>query len=348
MAHRNGWCEEAIKKEFMEWWNDEKLEDYLARTSSHLKKWEYKHIINYSKQEKGSNAKVFTDCYDENKSRFAMKIPTHNDDMGRLAIYVEYKIHKKIYDLCGDENNRFIKPLWLKKVTFNRGFHAPTIAIGMERFDNTLYEYVCHQKEKEKYGDELFKWKEEIIVELKRLHSEYSFFHRDCHASNIAIIGNDWKFFDLGMARIDDWEPISTGFYRQGIIPALAHDERIFRSSFSSILRVEKDEWEKAEDYKIVKSDPKYWEYNMPVVVNGHPQSENGTFDFVNDSGSIVVELEVEENTKVVNIRCGKLMPGTKYVKAPVKKTLVCHFKRENVLPDVLNPHVYYYMPTLK
>ena len=136
MAHLSGWCEESIKMEFMEWWNDIDSEDYLARTSSHLKKWDYKHIINYSEQEKGSNAKVFTDCYDEDKNRFAMKIPTHNDDMGRLQIYVEYKIHKKIYDLCGDKNNRFIKPLWIKKVTFNRFKNKKTLKRNLQKISN--------------------------------------------------------------------------------------------------------------------------------------------------------------------------------------------------------------------
>ena len=349
MAHLSGWCEENLHREFTDWWQNEKCEDYLARIDRQLHAWDYKSIVNYSKRETGSHARVFPDCYDENGKMFAMKLPLHRDMHGKFELYVEYKIHKRIYELCGTENNRFIKPLWIKKVTFNRGFHTPDMAIGFERIDSTFYEHIMSQKSRgsEQQRDEIFKWKDEIISTLKKLHTEYGFFHRDCHLSNIAIVDNDWKFFDLGMSRVDDCEPVNGGFYRKGCVPSLVHDERIFRSSFSSVLKLEKDEWEKAEDYIIVKSDAISWESNMPVVVFGHPQSENGTFQFITESGAIVVDLDVHENTKVVEVK-SKINPTTKYVKQSENKCLTCHFKKKNVLPDVLNHYVYYYIPTLK
>ena len=223
------------------------------------------------------------------------------------------------------------------------------MAMGLECIDDTFYEYMTNSKDDEQRNQrekQLMKWKEEIITELKRLHLEYTFFHRDCHLSNIAVVGNGWKFFDLGMSRLGDYEPLSGGFYPDGLIPSLSHDERIFRNSFCRVLGLEKDDWLKKEDFKIIKSHAKYWEANTPVVVSGHPQSENGRFQFIDVNEAIVIDLEVEENTKLVEVK-SKINPTTRLVKPTSNKVLTCHFKKKNVLPDVFNEYIYYFLPTL-
>ena len=72
-----------------------------------------------------------------------------------------------------------------------------------------------------------------------------------------------------------------------------------------------------------------------------------GTFCFISEEGNVVVDLDVPETTKIKKIT-SKLRPSTKYEEVVPGYKLTCHFKKKDVLPDVLAEHAHYFFPGLK
>jgi hypothetical protein len=336
-----------LVEEFENWWQNEETLNIDYRKKSFLKQWNYKDIADRDTLQHGTYCKVFQDYYQHDGEKCAIKYLTGTKTQ-MIELYFEYKTHLALWNLYTENNMtpRVIKPLWIKKVCFNRGFHCPIVAIGLERFENTMYEYLKHNN-----GDtnDSRRWKKEMITELKRAHKDWEFSHRDCHLMNIAIVNNDWRLFDLGMSKVSGYEPYKpkggSAFYEYNEFTSAEHDERILRFSWNAY--GDSDEWVQQQQQKMARSSPSLWKKNCPVVVKGHPLADNGSFIFVSEDGNVVVDLDVPETTKIKEIT-SKLRPPTKYEEVVPGYTLSCHFKKENVLPDILAEHIHYYFPGLK
>ena len=336
-----------LLKEFNDWYEDAEMFDITYRKGeAWLKKWNYKNIANSETMVRGTYCKVFKDYYDENGNLISVKYTTGSKET-MIELYFEYKCHLALWNMYQQNNikPKVIKPLWFKKITLNRGGHCPTVAMGLERFDCTLWEYLkCNEGD----TDVSRAWRKEIIDELKRTYNEWGFSHRDCHIQNIGIVNNEWKLYDLGMSILKGYEPYKPengkAFYEYKEYTTAGHDERILRFSWDAF--GDDDEWVELEKKKIVRSEAKFWKKNCPIVVKGHPLAENGTFLFVSNEGNVVVDLDVPETTKIKTIT-SKLRPPTKYEEMVPGYRLTCHFKKKDVLPDVFAEHSQYYFPSL-
>lgn len=203
----------------------------------------------------GSYSVVY-ECYDENGKQICIKIMKQQDTEDDVQLFSEYTIHKRLWDTHG---RHMIEPLWLKWIMIND--NTPVLAMGLQRFECTLYQWLRTNKAPE--------LKKTIVQELKTLN-KLGFYHRDLHLGNIGMIGDKWFMFDFGMALFDDMQPYisSDAFYRKKITPSKDHDARIFLFSWSN--NVEYDEkYMNAELKKIKTSDCKHWEPNMPVLCDG-------------------------------------------------------------------------------
>lgn len=338
----------SIKKEFENWWNDEKILSVTLRRSKHLKSFDYKNIIDLSSSVKGTYCNVYQDYYQEDSIPVAIKYVYYNKPEKLIALWQEYKIHKQIYDSYIEEGlePKVIKPLWIKKIAFNHGLHCPVLAIGLERIDETIYEYLKKVK-----GDntQSRKWKQEIIQELQRLREKYNFYHRDCHICNVGLVKNNWKMFDFGMSIFNGQTPyltdcVNVNFYYNNSLPSKIFDERILRFSWNEY--GDNDEWVVYELKKIAKSPLKYWSEGMSVVVNNHPLAKGGTYSFVTKKGNIVVSLDISEKKEKRKINF-KTMPSTEYENSVSGYTFDCEFKRKDVLPDITNRFIHYFLPLL-
>mgnify|MGYP001046691852 CR=1 FL=1 len=335
--------------EFDNWWQNEDIMniDYRSGRKGWLEKWNFKGIADRDTTHEGTYCKVFKDYYQNNGELCAIKYLCGTKEQ-MIELYFEYKTHEALWNLykSNDMKPRVIKPLWIKKICFNRGFHCPTLAIGLERFDKTMWEYL-----RENMGDtdDSRRWRGEIIQELKRAHKDWDFSHRDCHLQNIAVVGNDWRLYDLGMSKVCGYEPYTpkcgAAFYEYNEFTSAEHDERILRFSWNAF--GDKDEWVEQQRKKLARSPPTKWKTNCPVVVKGHPLAENGSFLFISEDDNIVVDLDVPETIKIKEIK-SKIRPPTKYEEVVPGYKLSCHFKRENVLPDIMAEHSHYYFPGLK
>lgn len=338
----------SVKKEFEDWWNDEKILSITLRRTRHLKSFNYKNIIDLSSSISGTYCDIYQDYYQEDGIPIAIKYVYYHKPEKLIALWQEYKIHKQIYDSYIEEGlePKVIKPLWIKKIAFNNGLHCPVLAIGLERLDETIYEYLKKVK-----GDnaQSRKWKQEIIQELKRLREKYNFCHRDCHISNVGIVKNNWKMFDFGMSIFNGQTPYLTdcdnvNFYYTNSLPSETFDERILRFSWNE--HGDNDEWVTYELKKIANSPLKYWSEGMNVVVHGHPLTKKGTYSFSTEKGNVVVSLDIPEKKEKRKINL-KYMPTTEYESSVPRHTLNCEFKRKDVLPDITNNFIHYFLPLL-
>lgn len=338
---------DTMEKEFGNWWNDLKIESVTMRLPHHLKSFDYKNIIDSSSLVKGTYCNVFKRYYQEDHTVIAIKYTSFHNKEKLIALWQEYKIHKKIYDSYIEENlePKVIQPLWIKKIALNNGLHSPFLAIGLERIEETVYDYLLKNK-----GDnsQSRKWKEDIIQELKRLREKYKFYHRDCHINNVGIVQNTWKIFDFGMAIFKDVMPYigngsNVNFYWNNSLPSNIFDERILRFSWNEY--GDNDDWVTYELKKIAKSSPKYWTEGMFVVVKNHPLTKNGKFSFITEKGNIVILLEIPgKKEKTLNL---KTAPSAEYESTLTGYTLECEFKKEDVLPDITQTFIHYYLPLL-
>ena len=199
-----------LVKEFENWWQNEEILNIDFRSGSRgggtfFKQWNYKGIADKDTICKGTYCNVFKDYYQQDGKKCAVKYTNGNREE-MLELYFEYKTHLALWNLYKNNNMvpRVIEPLWIKKICLNRGFHCPPVAIGFERFDQTMWEYLMEHKGD---TDDSRRWKKEMITELKRAHKVWEFSHRDCHLMNIAVVNNDWRLFDLGMSKVSGYEP---------------------------------------------------------------------------------------------------------------------------------------------
>ena len=335
--------------EFENWWQkaDVLNVDYRSGKQGWLETWGYKDIADVDTIEYGTYCKVFIDYYQHNGEKCALKYVSGSTSQ-MIELYYEYKTHLALWNKYKENNEtpRVIKPLWIKKICFNRGFHCPTLAIGLERFDKTMFDYISQHKGD---TDDSRRWKCEIIAELKKAHVEWDFSHRDCHIQNIAILNDDWRLYDLGMSKIVGYEPYhprgGRAFYDYNEFTSAEHDERILRFSWNAY--GDHDDWVAEQHKKLAASSPTKWKKNCPVVVKGHPLADKGSFLFVSEDGNVVVDLEVPETTKIKTIT-SKIRPPTEYKEVVPGYKISCPFRRDNVLPDVMAEHYYYYFPGLK
>ena len=336
-----------LKKEFMKWWQDEQIVSVPVRQKDHCKAWKYKNVIDSSSKTRGTYCDIYQTYYQEDGSVVAIKHTNYSDYNKLTALWQEYKIHKAIYDLYIKEKKepKVIKPLWLKKVAFNNGVHCPSLCMGLEKIDETMYDYLKRNKSD---TNQSLEWKREIIIELKRLNSEYKFSHRDCHINNIALCNGQWKLFDFGMAILGDLFPFfcpdySTSFFGEDKkLPTNIFDERILRFSWNAYGI--KDRWVNYELKKIASSPSKFWTQTMPVVLKDCKLANNGKYCFTDENENICVEIETQEEEKAIKL---KTMPKSEYNngKNIIKKRII--FNKDHVLPDVKNIFIHYYVPSL-
>lgn len=337
---------DELKQEFIQWWQDEKIVSVPVRTKEHLKAWKFKNVIDSSSKTHGTYCDVYQTYYQEDGSIVAIKHTNYSDYDKMTALWQEYKIHKAVYDLYIKEGKepKVIKPLWIKKIAFNNGVHCPSLCMGLEKIDETMYDYL--RRNKTDTVDSV-RWKHEIITELKRLNLQYKFSHRDCHINNIALCNNNWKLFDFGMAILGDLFPFfcpdySTSFYgNEKNLPTNIFDERILRFSWSG--HGLKDQWVNYELKKIAASPSQFWTPSMPVVLKNYKAAQNGKYSFTDENGNIGVEIELVEKQQCIKL---KTTPKSNYKNSTtVKKTII--FKKTAVLPDITHIFIHYYVPLL-
>ena len=171
-----------------------KLVNYTFSSSQHPNT-----ILKHTKST-GSYSVVY-EAYDENKNRICVKFMKHQDREDDLQLFSEYTIHKRLWDVHG---KNMVQPLWLRWIKIND--NTPILAIGLQRFDCTLYHWLKTNEPK---------YKNEIVKELKCIN-KLGFYHRDLHLGNIGMIGDKWLMFDFGMALFDDMYPYvsSDAFYQ--------------------------------------------------------------------------------------------------------------------------------------
>lgn len=335
-----------IKKNFLDWWKNEEIVSIPVRHPSHLNSFKYKNVIDAESASNGTYCDVWQTYYQPDGSKVAIKHTSFHDYEKMTALWQEYKIHKALYDIYVKENKpaKVIKPLWIKKVAFNNGMACPHLCVGLEKIDETMYDYLKRNK---KDTIESLEWKKEIIAELKRLNKEYKFSHRDCHINNIALCNGEWKLFDFGMAIMGDLQSYfntdySTSFFGEDKrIPSPTFDERILRFSWQG--HGTKDKWVNYETKKIINSPSKFWMRAMPVVLKDCQYANNGKYAFTDENGKIFVEIK--KIIKGTDIKL-KTMPVSKYSKIREEK-MTCKFDKSHVLPDVHDIFIHYYLPFL-
>lgn len=301
---------------------------------------EEKELILYHDRKNGSYSRVYPTTFDENGNRVAMKVLNNSDRIDQISLFVEYTIHKALYDkyIENGMEPKCVKPLWLRFIKFNGGHRV--LCFGMEVFDETLYEHLV-DKGKEK----IISFRDEIANELKRLNVEWKFYHRDLHISNVGMKDGKWLLFDFGMSIFDTMVPYNkhdSAFYLNNKTPTISHDQRIFLLSWYT--HMESNEAYMKEQYtKIGTSDPLIWEQNMPVVLKNHPSTENGYFLYIEEDGKLLIEMKVKMNT----IKRRKIS-STHISTGKIEETTIhCSFKKEDVLPNVLYEFIHYYVPFL-
>jgi len=307
---------------YFEWRRDKTVYHYLSRAKDNEGR-DKKQIIFWENKSKGTYSRVYKECYDENGKKIALKVLNNDDIHSEIELFAEYKIHKTLYDkyIEAGLEPKCVKPIWLRKVKINGGHYQ--LGLGMELFNETLATHIIINKE----TDETRQWKKEILTEIKRLNTEWKFYHRDIHINNIGLTENSWCFFDFGMSRFDTLSPYNEGgicFYQENVIPSNSQDERILRFSWAEFGDDDKEYIEK-EQRKMVTSDPTIWYKNMPVVFKNHPKSENGYFIWIEEDGKLLIELDIKNTEGAIQ----------------------CALKREDVLPDMIYDHIVYYFPTL-
>jgi|SaaInlV_130m_DNA_2_1039683.scaffolds.fasta_scaffold00950_5 hypothetical protein len=336
-----------IQEEFKAWWQKEKIVSIPLRVDTHVKDWldNSTGVINASTHTKGTYSHCWTDYHQPDGTIVAIKSPLGSTLDKRCQLYQEYKIHCAVYNRYIEEGiePRVIKPLWIKKIAFNNGVASPSFCIGFERIDCTIYEKLVEQKGD---NDTTRRWKKEIVDELSRVGKEWGFFHRDCHLMNMAVVNNDWKFFDLGMSiafGMDQYQNANP-FYDWGLVPVKTHDQRILLFSWDGF--GDKDNWVTQERKRLEKVPKRFWKRDMPVVVSGHPTATTGVFEYIDTAtGGIVVEIWVPTSTKIITIK-SKIRPPSTYETTEGGHSLTCIFRAEDVRPDTSAEHNHYYFPT--
>jgi hypothetical protein len=335
----------GIQEEYYEWWKNVEIISVPCRPSNHVKSWlnNPTGIINASTHTTGTYSHVWSDYHQPDGTICAIKSPMGDSPEKQMQLFQEYKIHCKIYDKYIEEGltPKVIKPLWLKAIAFNNGMACPSMCMGLERIDCTIYEQLMEQRGD---NDTTRRWKKEIVEELARVGNEWGFFHRDCHLMNMAVVNNEWKFFDLGMSIAFGMEPFPGGnpFYRWGVVPKLTHDKRLLLFSWHAF--GDNDEWVEKEKIRLETAPKRFWKPDMQVVVKGHPQATTGTFEYVDTMGGVVVELWVPTSTKTITIK-SKIRPPSTYETTEGGHSLSCIFKAKDVKPDVGAEHIHYYFP---
>ncbi len=343
-------CSEFTKEihdEYYDWYKNAKSISVPLRPSNHVKSWlnNPTGIINASTHTTGTYSHVWTDYHQPDGTICAIKSPMGDAPEKQMQLYAEYKLHCKVYEKYIEEGltPKVIKPLWLKLIAFNNGVACPTMCMGMERIDCTIYEKLIEQGRQD--TDMTRRWKKEIVEELARVGKEWEFFHRDCHLMNMAVVNNEWKFFDLGMSIAFDMEPFPGGnpFYKWGLKPKLTHDKRLLLFSWDAF--GDDDDWVEKEKLRLENAPKRFWKTDMPVIVKGHPQANGGTFEYVDTRGGVVVEIWVPTSTKTITIN-SKIRPPSTYETTEGGHSLSCIFKAKDVKPDVGAEHIHYYFPT--
>jgi len=338
-----------IQEQYYKWWQETETISVPCRPSNHVKDWINNDtgVINASTHTTGTYSHVWTDYHQPDGTVCAIKAPMGSSPEVCMQLFQEYKIHCAVYDKYIEEGltPRVIKPLWLKAIAFNNGVACPTMCMGLERIDCTIYEKLVDQGRKD--NDTTRRWKKEIVNELARVGKEWDFFHRDCHLMNMAVVNNDWKFFDLGMSIAFDMEPFPGGnpFYNWGLKPQLTHDKRLLLFSWNAF--GDDNPWVEEEKKRLENCPKRYWKKDMQVIVKGHPQATTGTFEYIDTRGGVVVELWVPTSTKTITIK-SKLRPPSTYETTEGGHSLCCVFKPTHVKPDVSAEHIHYYFPTYK
>ena len=337
---------DELKKQFIQWWQNEKIISIPVRPPYQLAGFDYKNVIDSSSKTHGTYCDIWKTFYQEDGSVVAIKHTNYSDYGKMTALWQEYKIHKAVYDLYIKEGKepKVIKPLWIKKVAFNNGCHCPSLCMGLEKIDETMYEYL--RRSKTDTVDSI-RWKSEIITELKRLNNTYNFSHRDCHINNIALCNDNWKLFDFGMSILGDLKPFfspdySTSFFgKTESLPSAGFDERILRFSWSG--HGLKDKWVEYELKKIASSPSRFWMSSMPVVLKDNEHGANGKYSCTNSKGDIYVEIKILEKQKSIKL---KTMPESKYMNGTTRN-ITCLCKKTSVLPDISSTFIHYYVPLL-
>ncbi len=318
--------------EYSKWLSKSTVHKMLMRNGVDRPK---KDLVNIDKYGTGSYCKVFTECYDEDGKKIAIKIlKESSSDDDNIELYSEWVIHDKVYQqflVAGIEKN-CVRPLWVRMISFNGGQRV--ICLGMECFDKTLYKYLLREK-----GDTTLtrEWKKEIISSLNLLRQQVGFYHRDLHINNVGVLGDNWQFFDFGMTMIDNikpWQRPGISFYAPlEEIQSDINDERILRFSWGDFGDRDR-EFINGEILKIRNSSPQKWKREMPVKIKGHKLSKRGTFICIEKSGTLLVSLPIRENKR------RKAESGN-------QKHIKVSFKTSDITPDTEHRFIQYYIPTI-
>ena len=143
----------GVEEEYYNWWRNAEVVSVPLRPSNHVKDWMNNPtgIINATTHTTGTYSHVWTDYHQPDGTICAIKSPMGSSPERHMQLFQEYKIHCKVYNKYIEEGRtpRVIKPLWLKVIAFNNGLACPTMCMGLERIDCTIYEKLVDQGRKD-------------------------------------------------------------------------------------------------------------------------------------------------------------------------------------------------------